>query len=199
MIIETSLISLDKAVKEGQTLSKGLKVILPDGEAAEVYGFIAINDDVFSMAIDMPAIIDMPPMGECQILSNRAFFYLENKIHRFPIFRSVAKANEEKYDLYLLYMPKFMALTKYDLDYYLYSMRNENPNLRVARINGVRIEDKRAYYYVNNDDLIFKSGSKLRGISNDFAVITRRPAKISEDIKYEIFESSGIRTENESS
>ena len=122
MIIETSLISLDKAVKEGQTLSKGLKVILPDGEAAEVYGFIAINDDVFSMAIDMPAIIDMPPMGECQILSNRAFFYLENKIHRFPIFRSVAKANEEKYDLYLLYIPKFMALTKYDLDYYLYSM-----------------------------------------------------------------------------
>lgn len=199
MMIETSLITLDKAVKDGRTLSKDLKVILPGGEDAYVYGFIAINDDVLSMVIDMPAIIDMPLMGECQILSNRAFFYLENKIHRFPIFRSVAKANEEKYNLYLLYMPKFMALTKYDLDYYLYSMRNENPNPRVARINGVRMEDKRAYYYVNNDELFFKSGSKLNGIGNDFAVITRRIAKISEDIKYEIYESSGVRTENECS
>lgn len=191
MSIESSLISLDKAIREGRTLSAGSKVVLPIGEEAEIYGFIAIEDD------DLLSIeINMPPLGECKVLSNRTFFSFEGKIYHFPIFSTVSRANEEKYKLYLLYVPKFFNLTsKYDVEAYRQSMRNEVASPKVYKINGVRVEDKIAYYYANESDLYFRSRSKLSGIGSEFAVITRRVSKLSEDVKYELFDSYGVMIE----
>jgi len=190
-MIETSLITLNEAIAEGQTLSTGLKVVLPIGSEAEIYGFIAIdNNNLFGQAIDMP------PMGECQVLSNRVFFYLNEQIYRFPIFRSVGKATEEKYKLYFLYIPKFLNLSQYDRDVYFQSMKNEHANQKVKRIDGIRIDENGfAYYYAQDDDLFFNSASKLCGIGSGFAVITRRMAQLSENIKYELFDSNGVMTE----
>lgn len=183
-MIETSLIRLDKAVLNGQTLSAGVNVILPEGKNAEIYGFIAIEDDLLSLEIDMP------PLGECQVLSNRAIFTLDKHLYRFPIFKSVSKASEQKYKLYLLYVPKF-----FNSAIYKESMRREKPNPKVVRIDGIRIEDEVAYYYCQNQDLYFESRSKLRGIGSEFAVVTRRISKHNDEIKYEIFDSHSVMME----
>lgn len=93
MEIETSLIRLDEAVQNGKTLLAGSKVFLPAGGEAEIYGFIATSNDIFG------DIIDMPPLGECQVFSNRVIYRFEECTHTFPIFSSVCKATEEKYGL----------------------------------------------------------------------------------------------------
>ena len=66
-MIETSLISLKDALAEGQTLKKGMQVVLPFQMEATIYGFISIEEDeedLFDLAIDMP------PLGEAKVLSN---------------------------------------------------------------------------------------------------------------------------------
>ena len=99
MMIDTSLIRLNEAIKEGRTLKEGDNVILPIGLRAKIYGFIAANevDNLFNSSIDMP------PLGEGYILSNRAVFKFGEELYRFPIFTSVCKTSEEKYNLYRLY------------------------------------------------------------------------------------------------
>lgn len=194
MMIETSLIRLDKAVEDGRTLSAGMNVILPIGYEAEVYGFIAIEDNFLSYAIDMPAL------GECHILSNRAIFLLNNHPRPFPIFKSVCKATKPRYGIYLLYVPKFRNLSsEWDKKFYQESMSKENPNPKVERIDGIKIEEKVAYYYSNEQDLYFESKSKLRGIGSGFVVVTRRVSKQNDDVKYEIFDSHSVMMENEQS
>lgn len=190
MIIETSLIRLDEAVNEGQKLSAGTKVVLPTGDDAEIYGFIAIQDNMLSMNIDMP------PLGECSVFSNRVIFYLDKQLHRFPIFQSVCKPTEEKYALYLLYVSKFLNLsTEWDRKYYMESMCKERPHPKVSRIDGIQIEDNIAYYLPNEHDLYFESRSKLRAIGTGFVIVTRRISKLSGDIKYEVFDSHSVKTE----
>ncbi len=109
-MIESSLIRLDEAINNGQKLSAGSKVRLPIGEEAEIYGFISTVYSMFSTEIDMP------PLGECQVYSNRVIFYLDKQLHTFPIFNSVCKASEEKYEVYLLYNQKFLD-SKWDKKY----------------------------------------------------------------------------------
>lgn len=189
MKIETSLIRLDEAViQDGQTLSAETKVVLPTGYEAEIYGFIAIEDDLLSFEIDMP------PLGECQVLSNRVIFCLDNTRRSYPIFRSVCKAHEQKYGLYLLYVPKLYYLLN-DGKYYRDSMKDENPHPKVCRIKGIKIEGKVAYYYSDEQDLYFESKSKLRAIGTGFCVITRRVSKPRDDFKYEIFDSHSVMME----
>lgn len=190
MMIDTSLISLNEAIANGLTLSKGLKVSLPIGGDATIYGFIAMEDDIFSLAIDMP------PLGEAKILSNRVLFGFNDQLHRFPIFSSVCKANEERYKLYLLYVSRFLNLpSQWKIKTYIQSMKHEEANPNVYKIDNVRIEDKTAYYYTKDDDLYFQSTSKLCGIGNGFAVITRRISNLSDDIKYEIFNPEEVKIE----
>lgn len=190
MIIETSLISLDEAVNEGQKLSAGTKVVLPTGDDAEIYGFIAIQDNMLSTNIDMP------PLGECRVFSNRVIFYLDKQLHRFPIFQSVCKPTEEKYALYLLYVSKFLNLSsEWDRKYYMESMCKDRPHPKVSRIDGIQIEDNIAYYIPNEYDLYFESRSKLRAIGTGFVIVTRRISKLSGDIKYEVFDSHSVKTE----
>lgn len=189
-MIETSLIRLAEAVQEGQTLSAGTKVVLPNGYEADIYGFIAIEDDPLSN------IINMPPLGECRVLSNRVIYYIENNLLRFPIFKAVGKAKEQKYALYLLYIPKYFSLSSdRDINSYRQSMSRETPNQNVVRIKGIQIDDQVAYYYPDENDLYFESRSKFRGIGTDFAVITRRISESQDDIKYEIFDSYSVMIE----
>ena len=188
MMIETSLINIMDAIYNGRTISKGQQVSIPIEGDATIYGFLAIEDVMLSLAIDMP------PLGEATVLSNRVF---DKKLHRFPIFNSVCKATEEKYGLYLLYVPRLLNLNNsWDVRAYNQAMTEEKPNQKVARIDRVKVEDNVAYYYPQNNDIFFKSSSKLRGLSNGLAVIIRRISKVSGDIKYEIYNSEEIQIEN---
>ncbi|MDE6648393.1 MAG: hypothetical protein K2K45_00500 [Muribaculaceae bacterium] len=190
-MIETSLIRLEDAVQNGQTLSAGSKVILPIGEEAEIYGFISTVYNMFGTGIDMP------PLGECQVFSNRVIFYLDKQLHSFPILTSVCKASEKRYGVYLLYNPRYLNLPPSDWSrkYYEYTMCRENPHPKAFKIEGVKIEDSVAYYYPNDYDLYFESRSKFRAIGSGFVVITRRVSKPSENIKYEIFDSHSVLIE----
>lgn len=192
MMIDTSLLTLDDAVEKGKTLSTDMRVILPSGEKADIYGFIAIDNDLLSHAIDMP------PLGKCHVLSNRVVFSLDEYLLRYPIFNSVSKVSEEKYNLYLLYLPKFTNLSNdWNRNAYINAMQNEIvKNSNVAKLDGVIIEDSIAYYFPNDYDLYFTSKSKLRGIGTGFAVITRRISKLTDNIYYEIFDSHGVRIES---
>lgn len=186
-MIETSLISLDEAIQEGQTLSAGMKVILPIKDEAEIYGFIATEDNILSPNIDMP------PLGDCLILSNRVISYLNKQQYSFPIFKSLCKAREQKYKLYLLYVPKFFKLSPvWHITLYKDAMSKEINHPRLDRIEGIKIEENVAYYYTNEQDLYFESKSKLRAIGSGFAVVTRRISRPSENIKYEIFDSHSV-------
>lgn len=189
-MVEKSLISLYKAVKEGQKLLTGSKVILPFGDEAEIYGFIATEDNLLSNAIDMP------PLGECMVLSNRIIFYLDKSLHRFPIFKSVSKAYEKRHELYLLYIPRFIhSSSEYDRIYYFDSMSKETPHRRAGNLTNVKIEENIAFYYPTENDLYFESRSKLRAIGTGFAVVTRRISKPLGVIKYEIFDSHSAMVE----
>lgn len=190
-MIETSLIRLDEAINNGQKLSAGSKVRLPIGEEAEIYGFITTVCSMFSTDIDIP------PLGECQVFSNRVIFYLNKQLHSFPIFYNVCKVSEEKYEVHFLYNQRFFNLpsSNWDRKYYEYTMCRENPHPKVTQIEGVRIEDMVAYYYPNENDLYFESRSKLRAIGSGFVVVTRRVSKTSENIKYEIFDSHSVMIE----
>ncbi len=190
MMIESSLINIVEAINNGRTISKGQQVILPIQGDATIYGFLAIENLIFSRAIDMP------PLGEATVLSNRVIFTFDKKLYRFPIFNSVCKATEEKYGLHFLYIPRLLNLSnQWNKQAYEQSMVQEKPNPKAARIDGVKIEDNVAYYYPQSNDMYFKSSSKLRGLSDGLAVIVRRISKISGDIKYEIYNPDEIQLE----
>lgn len=189
-MIETSLIKLNEAVNAGKKLSAGNKVLLPTGDEAEIYGFIAIDDDILSL------YIDTPPLGECQVFSNRVIFYLEKQLHRFPVFKSVCKASEERYGVYLLYVPKLFHLSsEWYRKYYIQSMPKEIPHPQVEKIDGIRIEENVAYYFPEESDLYFESNSKLKGIGSGFVVVILRISPLTGDIKYEIFDSHSVMVE----
>lgn len=192
-MIETSLISLKEALEGGQTLKKGMQVELPTHMEATIYGFIVIEEDeedLFDLAIDMP------PLGEAKVLSNRVITSINDKMYRFPIFSEVSKATEMKYPLRFLYVPRFLNLpSQWETKYYIKTLRNEQPHSLVSKIEGVHVEDNIAYYYSKEDDLYFQSSSRLSGIGNGMVVITRRLSKCSDDIKYEIFTPNEVLIE----
>lgn len=189
MTIETSLIRLTEAVLQGQILSAEDTVLLPTGDEAQIYGFIAIHDSFLSLAINMP------PLGECHVLSNRVICFFDKQLYRFPIFSSVGKVSEQRYPLYLLYMERFLELPAPLNSYYTnYLYRKANPRY-LSKIDGVQVENDIAYYLPNENDLYFESRSKLQAIGTGFLVVTRRLAKISDNIKYEVFDAFSVMTE----
>lgn len=189
-MIETSLIRLDEAIQSGLKLYEGKKVVLPSGEEADIYGFIAIEDNMLISGIDMP------PLGECQVFSNRVMFFMNKELRRFPIFSKVCKVSEIRYDLYMLYIVKFFTLLSgWDGKAYLYYMRDRHIIQNLSKLNGVQIEDNNAYYLSNENDLYFESRSNLRAIGSGVAVVTRRISKKTDDIKYEIFDAHSLRME----
>lgn len=121
---------------------------------------------------------------------------MEKQLHRFPVFKSVCKASEERYGVYLLYVPKLFHLTsEWYRKYYIQSMHKEIPHPQVDKIDGIRIEEKVAYYFPEESDLYFESNSKLKGIGSGFVVVIRRISPLTGDIKYEIFDSHSVMVE----
>ena len=190
MMIETSLLSLDKAVDEGKKISADMKVILPNSESAEIYGFVAIEDNIFGERIDMP------PLGECNVFSNRIIFNVGEHQSRRPIFLSVYKATEERYDLYMLYIFKFLDLYRgCDFKAYKSYMRDRKIIPSLSKLKEIKIEEEEAFYYPSEHDLYFESSSKLRASASGFAVITRRHSKLSDTVRYEIYDSRSVKIE----
>lgn len=191
MMIETSLINILDAINNGRAISKGQRVTLPIEGESTIYGFIAIENDILGLSIDMP------PLGEATVLSNRVIFTFDKKLLRFPIFNSVCRVSDEKYGLHLLYVPKFLNLSNtWTVNAYVQTMVKETVNSSVSKIEGVKIEDNIAYYYPQDGDLYFTSSSKLKGMSNGLAVIVRRISNITGDLKYEIYNPEEIQIEN---
>lgn len=191
-MIETSLVNLREAIDYNITLHKGMKVILPIGDTAIIYGFITIDCGVLG------GYIDMPPLGEATVLSNRVVFKTNNELHRFPIFNSVTSSSKDKYELRYLYVPKLLHLQyQSHVTAYIQSMTCDEPHYNVGKIENVILEEGVAYYRPMINDLYFQSASKLRGIGIDFAVITRRVSKLNDDIKYEIFSSTEVMIEKD--
>ena len=85
--------------------------------------------------------------------------------------------------------------SNWDRNSYLETLSKERPNPKVSRLHGVKIEENTAYFYPSENDLYFESKSKFRALGSDFAVITRRVSKLTDNIKYEIFDSLSVKIE----
>ena len=157
MEIETSLINVNEVLAQGQTLSRGMHVSLPMGLEATIYGFVPVEVSLFDFRIDMP------PLGEAKVVSNRVVAAFNGGLRHFPVFNDVSKPVEERYPLSLLYIPRFL--------------RN-------------RLDSES-----QENDLYFESSSKLSGIANGLAVITRRLSKETDELRYEIFNSDEVLVE----
>ncbi|MDE6006203.1 MAG: hypothetical protein K2G67_01435 [Muribaculaceae bacterium] len=182
-----NLICIDDLIKSGKTLSSGSKVKLPSGDDAEIYGFIATEDNSLSK------FIDMPPLGESSVLSNRVIYYLDNQLFRFPIFKNVCKARDVNYELQFLYIPRFLQLGGYLRTEYVKLLAEGIVSCKLNSIEGVSIEGDQVFYHPNEYDLYFESYSKLRAIGKGFAIITRRISKLNDNVKYEIFDSYSVK------
>lgn len=192
MEIETSLINVNEALAQGQTLSKGMQVSLPMGLEATIYGFVPVEVSLFDFRIDMP------PLGEAKVVSNRVVAAFNGGLRHFPVFNDVSKPVEERYPLSLLYIPRFLRnrLDSESLESaYLRVLMYGTPELKVKKLNGVDIEKGCAYYFPQENDLYFESSSKLSGIANGLAVITRRLSKETDELRYEIFNSDEVLVE----
>lgn len=173
------------------TIQINSTVKLPIGKDATVYGFLACNDFLFSNTLDSP------PLGIAHVIRNRIFCFLGDKTYRFPIFASISKPRDEKYPVYLLYVPRLLDLEyKSYVDAYRLTMKNERPHVWVQKVDGISVTDGVAYYYPKEDEYLFESQSKLKGIGNAFLVITRRVAPEHGGTIYEIFEPSEIELMN---
>ncbi len=191
MEIETSLINVNEALAQGQTLSKGMQVSLPMGLEATIYGFVPVEVSLFDFRIDMP------PLGEAKVVSNRVVAAFNGGLRAFPVFNNVSKPVEESYPLSMLYIPRFLRnrLDGSLENAYLGVLRNGTAESKVKKLNGVDIENGCAYYFPQENDLYFESSSKLSGIANGLAVITRRLSKETDELRYEIFNSDEVLVE----
>lgn len=190
MEIETSLVNVNEALAQGQTLSRGMQVSLPLGLEAKIYGFIAVEETLFSPTVNMP------PLGEVKIISNRAVAYYNGCLCRYPIFRSVHKCDDEWHPLFHLYIPRFFnqgreAVTRA----YKRCFADGVVESIIESLRGVGIEEGCAYYYPQENDLYFESSSDLSGFANGLAVITRRLSKETDELRYEIFNSDEVLVE----
>lgn len=191
MEIETSLINVNEALAQGQTLSRGMHVSLPMGLEATIYGFVPVEVSLFDFRIDMP------PLGEAKVVSNRVVASFNGVLRAFPVFNNVSKPVEDSYPLSRLYIPRFLRnrLDGSLENAYLGVLRNGTAESKVKKLNGVDIENGCAYYSRQENDLYFESSSKLSGIANGLAVITRRLSKGTDELRYEIFNSDEVLVE----
>lgn len=177
--------SISQLVRDGNIISKGKKVRLPMFPEATIYGFLAILEDYMAMTIDMP------PMGTANVLSNRAIFNFGGSLHRFPIFTSVGICDEEKYNIYGLFLPKLYDHRYYDV-YRIYSRCEKANDPKIVKINNIKIIDKKAFYYPIENELIFKSKSKFKAIASAFAVVTVRKSDKTDQLVYELYNPDDV-------
>lgn len=179
-------------ISKGFRVTKGTKIKIPIGGEALIYGFVPFNEDElfeFSILNDLNG----PALGPAYVIGNRIIFSLDGKFSRFPIFTSIQNFDEEKYPIYLLYVPKLLnSPNSTHVGAYKYSMKNEKPHKYIGKVEGVKILDDRAYYFPNANEFFFTSQSCLRGLANSFAVITQRKSGDNEMVVYEVFDPTEI-------
>lgn len=188
-MVEMSLISLRAAVDLGKTISKDMEVVIHKVGNALLYGIIAGNNKLMELSISIP------PLGKALIMSNRVIYKLGGQFHNAIIFDKVSKAEQDKYNIHLLYVPKFIELGR--CTSYLETMKNETINPNISRMDGVKVEDDIAYYLTQEDDLLFQSSSMLRGIGNHFGVVTMRLSKVTDEVVYEVFNPRDVFVEKD--
>ena len=107
-----------EALKQGITLESGTQIKLPiDGKAA-IYGFVPYHFDDKDYCFGYEEIITCPPIGPANVIGDRIIFPLDGKFFRAPVFNSISTP-EEKYAVYLLYVPRFLNLSsKYKISGY---------------------------------------------------------------------------------
>ncbi len=199
MMIETSTMNLFEAVANGKELTKGMEVKLPTVEyTAHIYGFVAVPEQ--ELDVDKLPLRDMPALGQANVLSNRVVSIICNQFCRFPIFTSVQKACEDRYNLYLLYVPHFLS-SEYQgrRNAYKQTYTGESVESKVASFTEVKLEgtlqERQAFYYPRENDLYFQSSSKLRGMASSFVVITRRISKVTDQVIYEVYNPEEVKIE----
>lgn len=183
--------SIIEALKQGKTINSGSRIKLPVEGLAEIYGFVPYHDDTFS-SIGLEKTPTCPPLGPANIIGNRIIFSIEGNIYRAPLFKALSIA-EEKYPIYLLYVPRLLNLSAESrIKAYLSSFKNEKPSPYINQVDGIRIVDKEPFYFPNEDEYLFTSSSKLKGIGNSFAVITRRLSKDNGLLLYEVYDPQDV-------
>lgn len=172
---------------QGSKISKFTSVKLPAGEA-QIYGFIAYHDNIFSDNVSCP------PLGKAYVVGNRIVFNMENKLYRFPIFSSIEKNTQESYPVYLLYVPRLMDLPyQSHVAAYVSSMKNEKPiPYYIWKVDSIRSIEGKPYYFPKEDEFYFDSTSQFKGIGNAFEVIIRRTSPVDGSLVYEVYDPKDI-------
>lgn len=177
----------------GGIINRGTKVKLPIVGEAYIYGFVPIDEDDF-FEFSILNDLDGPALGPACVIGNRVVFSIDGKFSRFPLFSTIRSITEEKYPIYLLYVPKLLK-SPYSshLTAYKYSMQNEKPHQNIGKVNGIKlIMEGTPYYYPQQNEFLFSCNSLLRAIANTFAVVTRRKSGDNELVVYEVFNPSEV-------
>lgn len=189
-MVETSLINVREALNNGITLSKGMDVVIPKIGDASIYGFLSTLNDAFSH------VFDMPPLGRTTVLSNRILCYIGQQLCRFIIFDKVTKVTGDRLDIQYLYIPKFAYIDNpRGLTAYKKVMGNVEWDSYIAKLNRVEVEDDKAYYLPEDNEIYFESSSKLKGVSKGCAVVTKRLSNNAEAIVYEVHNYNDVFVE----
>ena len=183
--------SIIEALKQSKSINSRSRIKLPVDGIAEIYGFVPYHEDTFS-SLGLETTPTCPPLGGANVIGNRIIFALDGKIYRVPLFETLSIA-EEKYPIYLLYVPRLLNLSAESrIKTYLSSFKNEKASPFIHQVDGIRIVDNHPFYFPNEDEYLFTSSSKLKGIGNAFAVITRRRSKENGMLLYEVYDPRDI-------
>lgn len=171
---------------QGQKISQYTPVKLLNGEA-RIYGFIAYHANIFSENVSCP------PLGKAYVVGNRIVFSMENKLYRFPIFSSIEKNTQERYPVYLLYVPRLMDLPNQShVTAYVSSMKNEKPNSNVWKVDSIKLIEGKPYYFPKENEFYFDSTSQFKGIGDAFEVIVTRKSPVDGSLIYEVYDPKDI-------
>ncbi len=182
-----------EALKQGKTVESNTRIKLPVEGKAEIFGFVPYHDD-FDTCFGYDETITCPPIGAANIIGDRIIFPVNGKFYRAPIFESIHLA-DEKYPVYLLYVPRFLNLTsKYQISGYKKAFASETPRLigYDKYPDSIRVIDGVPVYFSEEREYIFSSASKLRGIGNAFVVIVRRRSNETGTVVYEVYNPNEI-------
>ncbi|MBD5183962.1 MAG: hypothetical protein HDS97_03615 [Bacteroidales bacterium] len=183
-----------ETLKQGKTLEANTCIKLPIEDKASIYGFVPYHRDEIDSCFGYEETVTCPPIGRANVIGDRIIFPLDGKFFRAPIFNSVSTP-EEKYPVFLLYVPRFLNLPNKDkILGYKTAFSSEKPRLKGYHKypDNIRVIDSIPFYMPLNGEFIFSSASKLRGIGNAFVIITRRLCKETGIVIYEVYNPKDV-------
>ena len=186
-----------ETLNQGKTIETDTRIKLPVEGKAVIYGFVPYHCNDIDSFFDFEETATCPPIGPANVIGDRIIFSLDGKFYRAPVFNSISSpaSPEEKYPVYLLYVPRFLNLSsQYRIYGYKKAFANEKP--RLAKYDkypeDIRVIESVPFYSPLNGEYIFSSASKLRGIGNSFVVITRRLSKEMGTVVYEVYNPKDV-------